>query len=54
MRYWLRFTLYLIIAGSITFFLALLLGPLGRVVNVVFSFIAAYVVMIIGRRMLNR
>jgi hypothetical protein len=54
MRYWLRLTLYLILAGSITFFLALLLGPLGRIVNVAFSFIAAYVVMIIGRRMFNR
>jgi hypothetical protein len=54
MRYWLRLTLYLILAGSITFFLALLLGLLGRIVNVAFSFIAAYVVMIIGRRILNR
>ncbi len=54
MRYWLRFTLYLIIAGSITFFLAILLGPLGRVVNVVFSLIASYVVVIIALRMLNR
>ena len=54
MRDGLRLTLYLILAGSFTFSLALLLGPLGRVVNVVFFFIAAYVVMIIGRQMLGR
>jgi len=53
MAYWLKFTLYLLIAGSVTFVLALLLGPLGRVINVVFSFIAAYVAVIVGRRVLG-
>ncbi len=52
MPYWLKFTLYLIVAWLVTFFLARLLGPLGRFVNVVFSFAAAYVVVIIARRIL--
>jgi hypothetical protein len=53
MPYWLKFALYLIVAWSVTFVLASLLGPLGRVINVLFSFAAAYLAVIIGRRVLR-
>jgi hypothetical protein len=53
MPYWLKFALYSIFAFGVTFFIARLLGPLGRTVNVIFSFAAACVGVIIARRILN-
>jgi hypothetical protein len=53
MPYWLKFALYSISAFGVTFFIARLLGPLGRTVNVMFSFAAAFVGVIIARRILN-
>ena len=43
MPYWRKFTLYVIIAVSVTFGIAYLLGSLGRVINIIFSFTAGYV-----------
>lgn len=53
MRYGLKFALYLIITFGITFFIAWLLGPLGRAVNVVFSFAAAGTAVLVARRIFN-
>ena len=53
MPYWRKFTLYVIIAVSVTFGIAYLLGSLGRVINIIFSFTAGYVGMIIARRILS-
>ena len=50
MPYWLKFTLYLILPFTLTFLIAFLLGPLGRIVNVVFSFAAALLAVIVARR----
>jgi len=53
MRYGLKFALYLIVAFGITFFIAWLLGPLGRAVNIIFSFAAAGLAVLVARRILN-
>jgi hypothetical protein len=50
MPYGLKFVLYVIVAFVITFFVAWMLGPLGRVVNIIFSFAAAGVAILIARR----
>lgn len=50
MPYWRKFTMYVIVAVSVTFGIAYLLGSLGRVINIIFSFAAGYVGMIIARR----
>ena len=50
---WRKFTLYVIVAVSVTFGSAYLLGSLGRVINIIFSFAAGYVGMIIARRILS-
>lgn len=52
MPYGLKFALYVIVAFVITFFIAWLLGPLGRVVNVIFTFAAACLAVWIARRIL--
>jgi len=53
MPYWRKFTLYAIVAVSGTFGIAYLLRPLGRVINIIFSFAAGYVGMIIARQILS-
>ena len=52
MRYG-KFALYLIVTFGMTFIFASVLGPLGRAVNVFFSFAAAGVVVLVARRILN-
>ena len=52
MPYWRKFTLYVIVAVSVTLGIAYLLGPLGRVINI-FSFAAGHVGMIIARQILS-
>ena len=53
MPYPLKFTLYLLAAGSVAFTLAGVLKPLGRGVNLLFAVAATYLVIIIGRRLLG-
>jgi len=50
MPYGVKFALYVVVAFVITFFVAWLLGPLGRVVNVIFSFAAAGLAILVARR----
>jgi len=52
MPYGVKFALYVIVAFIITFSIGWLLGPLGRLVNVIFSFVAACVGVLIARRIL--
>jgi len=51
MPYRLRLVLYLISAGSLGFILAAILEPVGWGLNLLFSIAAAYVVIIVGRRL---
>jgi len=52
MPYGIKFALYVIVAFVITFAIAWSLAPLGRVVNVIFSFAAACVAVLVARRIL--
>jgi len=52
MPYGLKFALYVIVAFVITFLIGWFLGPLGRVVNVIFSLAAACVAVMGARRIL--
>ena len=54
MPYALRFYLYLFVAGVVVTVLAVWLRPYGSLVNIAFAFAAAYLVIIIGRRVLGR
>jgi membrane associated rhomboid family serine protease len=54
MPYALRFYLYLFVAGVVVVVLSVWLSPYGLAVNVAFAVIAAYLVVIIGRRVLRR
>ena len=51
MVYALRFCLYLLVAGAFAF--SVWLTPLRPVVNAVFAIVAAYLVIIVGRRRLG-
>jgi hypothetical protein len=51
MPYGLRLMLYLVCAGSLGFILAAMLEPFTWSVNLLFSITAAYVVIIVGRRL---
>jgi hypothetical protein len=53
MPYGQKFVLYVIVVFVITFFIAWLLGPFGRVVNVIFSFVAGCVAVRIAGRILT-
>jgi hypothetical protein len=46
----LRFYLYLLVTGAAAFVLAVWLTPLGAVVNLLFAVGAAYLVIVVGRR----
>jgi chromate transport protein ChrA len=52
--YWLKFTLYLLSANVVVLTLAHLLTEYGAVVNAIFAVVAAIVVIILGRKVLNR
>ena len=54
MPYALRFYLYLLVAGVVTVVLAVWLSPLGPIVNLLFAVVAAYLVIVVGRRVLGR
>jgi hypothetical protein len=54
MPYALRFYLYLFVAGVVVVVISVWLSPYGRAVNVAFAVIVAYLVVIIGRRVLRR
>src|SRR5207253_1576253 len=54
MPYALRFYLYPFVAGVLAFVAAGLLAPYGRGVNLLFALAAAYLVIVIGRRVLGR
>jgi len=54
MPYTAGFYLCLFVAGVVAVVLARLLSPLGLLVNLVFAVAAAYLAMIIGRRVLGR
>jgi hypothetical protein len=54
MPYALRFYLYLLVAAAGAFVLAVWLTPLGAIVNAVFAIVAAYLVIIVGRRVFGR
>ncbi len=54
MPYTAGFYLYLFVAGVVVVVLARLLSPLGLLVNLVFADAAAYLAIIIGRRVLCR
>jgi len=54
MPYALRFYLYLFVAGVVVVLLSVWLSPYGPAVNVAFAVIAAYFVIIIGRRTSQR
>ena len=51
MPYGVRLVLYLVGAGSLGFILAAMLEPFTWGVNLLFSIAAAYVVLIVGRRL---
>jgi len=53
MVYALRFCLYLLVAGAGAFAFSVWLTPLRPVVNAVFAIVAAYLVIIVGRRRLG-
>ncbi len=54
MPYALCFYLYLLVAGVVGVVIAVWLSPLGLLVNIVFAVAAAYLTIIIGRRVLGR
>ncbi len=54
MPYALCFYLYLLVAGVVVVVIAVWLSPLGLLVNIVFAVAAAYLTIIIGRRVLGR
>ena len=54
MSYRLKFCLYMLAAVTLVSVAAFLLHPLGRSVNLVFAFTAAYLTIMIGRRVLRR
>ena len=54
MPYALRFYLYLLVVGVVTVVLAVWLSPLGPIVNLLFAVVAAYLVIVVGRRVLGR
>jgi Flp pilus assembly protein TadB len=54
MPYALRFYLSLFVAGVLVVLLAVLLSPLGRIVNLLFAIAAGYLTIVIGRRVLGR
>ena len=54
MPYVLRFYIYLLVAGVVALVLALWLTPLGPIVNAVFAIVAAYLTIVIGRRVFGR
>lgn len=54
MPYWLKFTLYRLAAGVVVAVLVAVFSPLGRVVNIGVAFVAAYLTIIIDRRVLGR
>jgi|SoiMethySBSTD1v2_1073268.scaffolds.fasta_scaffold40119_4 membrane protein implicated in regulation of membrane protease activity len=54
MPYTASFYLYLFVAGVVVVVLANLLSPLGLLVNLVFAVAAAYLAIVIGRRVLGR
>jgi len=54
MPYALRFYIYLFVAGVVAVVVVRLLSPLGLLVNLIFAAVAAYLAIIIGRRVLGR
>jgi hypothetical protein len=54
MPYTLRFYLYLFAAGVLVLVVAVRLAPLGLLVNLIFGFGAAYLTIIVGRRLFGR
>ena len=54
MPYALRFYLYLLVAATGAFVLAVWLTPLGAIVNALFAIAAGYLVIVVGRRVLGR
>ena len=54
MPYTVGFYLYLFVAGVVALVLARLLSPLGLLVNLVLAIAAAYLAIIIGRRVFGR
>jgi len=54
MRYWLRFSIFLTVAGAFAFIAGQLISEFGLIVNITFAIIAAYAALAVGRRVLRR
>jgi hypothetical protein len=52
--YVLKLYLYLFVAGAVGFLVARWLSPLGLLVNLICAFPAAYLTILIGRRIFNK
>jgi hypothetical protein len=52
--YFLKLYLYLFVAGVVGFLVARWLSPLGLLVNLICAFLAAYLTILIGRRIFNK
>jgi hypothetical protein len=54
MPYWLRLSIFLTVAGALAFIGGQLISEFGLVANITFAIGAAYIALIVGRRVLRR
>jgi len=54
MPYWLRFSIFLTVASALAFIGGQLISEVGFIANITFAIIAAYVALVVGRKVLRR